>query len=78
LDHPNDAWDAPPVPLTAWRDPAFLHLRAANLILTASLALFRLGLLPRGMLARVVPVTQDLARRAAAHRDRRLARRLWG
>jgi len=59
---------APPTPLRAWADPAFLRFFAANRLLRVAIALFRAGLLPREALGDVLTWSEALSRGG---------RRLW-
>ena len=65
------------IPLAAWRDPAFLYLRAANIVLRACLALHRAKLLPNAAASAVMAVAQTLGRRGATARARAVSRRVW-
>jgi hypothetical protein len=65
-------------PPAAWLEPAFLYYLAANLLLKASLALHRIGLLPRAALTHVLAWAEALTERGALTLSRhkaRLARR---
>ena len=68
---------APVIPLAAWKDPAFLYFRAANLVLKASVALFRAGLFPRAALPGALELAQGLVTRGARHREQMRRRRQW-
>jgi hypothetical protein len=59
----------------AWRDPAFLYLRTANVMLRACLALARAGLFPGAAARTVLGFAQTLADRGAAARARVISRR---
>jgi hypothetical protein len=64
--------------LAKWRDLPFLHFRAANMILQASITLFRARLLPRSMLPAALRLANRLANRGAEQQARLLRRRIWG
>jgi len=71
-----------PGALAVWKDAAFLHYRAANLLLRIAVALFRLGLLPKSALSAALSLSSRLQDRGAYFhaqaRWRRLRARLGG
>ena len=53
------------IPLAIWRDRAFLHYRAANIVLRLGLWLFSHGLAPRSALAGALRLSSRLKDRGA-------------
>jgi len=78
----NDQTQKEPSTLAVWKDAAFLHYRAANILLQIAVGLFRFGLLPRSALSVALRLSSRLQDRGAyfhaQERWRRLRARLGG
>jgi hypothetical protein len=78
----NDPSPKIPGALAVWKDAAFLHYRAANILLQVAVGLFRLGLLPKSALSVALRLSSRLQDRGAyfhaQERWRRLRARLGG
>ena len=55
----------PPATLAVWKDAAFLHYRAANVLLQITLWLYSRGLLPKSALAGALHLSSRLKDRGA-------------
>jgi hypothetical protein len=65
IDPQHSAARQPPVTLAVWKDAAFLHYRAANILLQVTVGLFRCGLLPASALAAALRLASRLKDRGA-------------
>jgi hypothetical protein len=76
---PRRAGDADPAtPAQAWKDASFLYLRAANLTLRLSIAMFRARLMPAAVLALALRLAKTLGERGVRARARRLGKSVDG